>query len=93
MRKDIDKIHMLMQLLSPSEVLQYNKPPEIYPHLYADDTQSEDFFIEKKHKDQDYSRCSGRENNEVEIPSDMTILIQRTLRSGQSIRYPDMLLF
>jgi len=87
MKKDIDKIHMLMQLLSPSEILRHDKPPEIYPHLYGEASQSENFVKEDAQKPDIYSRVNG-DSSEVEIPSDMTILIQRTLRSGQSIRYP-----
>ncbi|NLO89255.1 MAG: septum site-determining protein MinC [Clostridia bacterium] len=76
-----------MQLTPPSEILRHDKPPEIYPHLYNKGSQSKDFGKKDPQKADKASHIND-DIGEVEIPSDMTILIQRTLRSGQSIRYP-----
>lgn len=81
------KLTSLMQLSPPDNLSQKDKPPEIYPQLYFDaaiptheELESMPISSQKPEKQP--------EEPEVKIPpSDMTLLIERTVRSGQSISY------
>lgn len=73
----------LMQLSPPNGLSQKDKPPEIYPQLYFDAAiPDNDEPVLHSYADEPASKT------EVEIPpADMTLLLERTLRSGQCIRY------
>jgi len=87
--KGTDRINLLMQLAPPGDNFKKEKPPEIYPHLYFNIDAVVNSYSEEAAENIDRRQESGQKDfSEEEIPSDMTILIQRTLRSGQSIRYP-----
>lgn len=82
------KLTSLMQLSPPDSQSQKNKPPEIYPQLYFDAAVPD----EEEHIEE--SSASPKEEKQAEEtrgegpPPDRTLLIERTVRSGQSINYP-----
>ncbi|HHX95543.1 MAG TPA: septum site-determining protein MinC [Clostridia bacterium] len=82
------KLTSLMQLSPPDGLLPKDRPPEIYPQLYFDAAvpDEEEFVSEPP-------SLKAKENTPeepgVEIPpSDNTLLIERTVRSGQSVNFP-----
>lgn len=80
------KLTSLMQLSPPQGLSQKDKPPEIYPQLY--------FNAAVPEPEEEAKKTSGEQGKAVSQPEteappmDMTLLIDRTLRSGQCIRYP-----
>lgn len=82
------KLTSLMQLTPPDGLLQKDKPPEIYPQLYFDAAvpNEEELAIQSPPS---LKREKPPELPESESPpGDETLLIERTVRSGQSISYP-----
>ena len=82
-----EKLNLMMQLSPPHEVK--DKPPEIYPQLYFEsalDSEEMEGKTSVSNSVPDESIIPSETSSNV-IPSDKTMLIERTLRSGQSIRY------
>lgn len=92
MKKNADgvstKLTSLMQLSPPDGLSQKNKPPEIYPQFYfnaavpdEEESVSAPFSAEISENLPDMP--------EAKIPPlDYTLLIERTVRSGQSVNFP-----
>ena len=83
-----EKLTSLMQLSPPDGLSQMDKPPEIYPQLYFDaaiPTEEEPSVkassVPKAEKVLDKPKGESP-------PADLTLLIERTVRSGQSVNYP-----
>lgn len=82
------KLTSLMQLTPPDGMSQKDRPPEIYPQLYFDaaipcreDPTVESLAVPKADK-------LSEEPKSESPPPDKTLLIERTVRSGQSISFP-----
>ncbi len=82
------KLTSLMQLSPPQGLSPKDKPPEIYPQLYFDAAvpeEEEGVSAPVIPEEQDKQALQPK----VEIPpANRTLLIERTLRSGQFISYP-----
>lgn len=82
------KLTSLMQLSPPDGLSQIDKPPEIYPQLYVEAPLPKE---EKGTIKGSRSPKSDKVSEEPKVespPADLTMLIERTVRSGQTISYP-----
>ena len=82
------KLTSLMQLTPPDGLWQKDKPPEIYPQLYFDAAiPCEEELTIKSTSAPKVEKLSEGPKSESP-PPDKTLLIERTVRSGQSISFP-----
>jgi septum site-determining protein MinC len=92
MKKNSDgvgsKLTSLMQLTPPDGLSQKDKPPEIYPQLYFDAAVPDEEELMVKSPPSAKNEKLSEEPKYETPPPDMTLLIERTVRSGQSISYP-----
>jgi len=81
------KLTSLMQLTPPDGLSQKDKPPEIYPQLYYDAAiPDEEEYMVKSPPSPKSEKLSGDPPPESP-PPEQTLLIERTVRSGQSVSF------